>query len=465
MSKRSHSTVQMATSSSPFVVPSRIVSTIPSLPGLPLLGNMLEFRRDRLGLNDRAQKVGPIVRVSLAHIPVYVITDADLAHAVFVDLAADMKKSAGLKFMMPLLGDGLLTAEGDVHKRHRKLLAPAFAPKRLAAYGDVMVAEAAAQVARWRSGATIDVADEMMQMTLAIAGKTLFSADVRGDAATVAEGLEMAMHAQLANLTSPIQLGYEWPLPRHRKMRRAVAMLDEIVYRMIADWRKRGVDRGDVLSMLLLARDDDGTGFTDKQIRDEVMTLLLAGHETTANALTWTFYELGRNPVARVRIEQEIAEVLGDRAVTVDDLPKLPWTLATIEEAMRLHPPAYMTGRQALRDVELGGHQIPEGSTLMIYIRGIHRRGDYFPAPLAFKPERMLPDTKKARPRHHYLPFGAGPRVCIGSHFALLEAQLCLATIMQRAKLAPKTTHVVPEPLVTLRPRGGLPTKVGLVRA
>ena len=454
----------MAASSSPFVMPRRIVTSIPGLPGLPVLGNLLDFRRDRLGLQDRAQRLGPIARLSLGPIPVYVISDADLAHAVFVEHAAVMKKSAGLKFMMPLLGDGLLTAEGGVHKRHRKLLAPAFAPKRLAAYGDVMVGEAAAQVAHWRPNTVIDLAEEMMEMTLAIAGRTLFSANVRGDAKTVAEGLELAMRAQLANLTSPIQLGYEWPLPRHRRMRRAVAMLDEIVYRMIGNGRRLGTDRGDVLSMLLLSRDDDGTGLTDKQVRDEVMTLLLAGHETTANALTWTFYELGRNPGALDRLEQELAEVVGDRPVTVDDLPRMPWLLATIEEAMRLHPPAYMTGRQALADLELGGHQIPQGSTLMVYIRGIHRRREYFPSPLAFDPARMLPDAKKARPRHHYLPFGAGPRVCIGAHFALLEAQLCLATILQRAGLRPLATHVIPEPLVTLRPRGGLPTRVTRLR-
>ena len=454
----------MAASTSPFVLPKHVVASIPAVPGLPVVGNLLEFRRDRLGLQDRAQQLGPIARVNIGHIPVYVITDADLAHALLVEHAAVMKKSAGLKFMMPLLGDGLLTAEGDVHKRHRKLLAPAFAPKRLAAYGEVMVGETRTQLATWKRGETIDLAEHMMEMTLAIAGKTLFSADVRGDAKTVAVGIELAMRAQIANLTSPIQLGYEWPLPRHRRMRRAVAMLDEIVYRMIRDGRRLGTDRGDVMSMLLLARDEDGS-LSDKQVRDEVMTLLLAGHETTANALTWTWYELGRNPGVLARLEQAIAEVVGDRDVTVDDLPRLPWTLATIEEAMRIHPPVYMTGRQALHDVTIGGHDIPERSTLMVYIRGIHRRGDYYPSPLAFKPERMLPDAKKARPRHHYLPFGAGPRVCIGAHFALLEAQLCLATMVQRAKLRPLATHVVPEPLVTLRPRGGLPARVLDVRA
>lgn len=449
-----------------FARPSQIVATIPAVPGLPLLGNLLDFRKDRLALNDRAQRIGPIVRLALGPIPIYSINDADLAHQVLVEDADAVKKSAGLKFMEPLLGDGLLTAELDNHKRNRKLLAPVFAPKRTATYGTTMVEETLKQIATWQPNTQIDLAEEMMELTLAIAGKTLFGADVRGDARTVAIALEMGMKAQLANLTSPIRLGYEWPLPRHRKMRKAVAMLDEVVYRLIADGRRTGADRGDVMSMLLLARDEsDGTGFTDKQVRDEVMTLLLAGHETTANALTWTWYELGRNPGVLARVQQELAEVLGDRAITVDDLPKIPYTLATIEEAMRIHPPVYMTGRELRRDLEVGGHQVPQGSTLLIYIRGIHRRTDYYPSPLVFQPERMLPEAKKARPRHHYIPFGAGPRVCIGAHFALMEAQLCLATMVQRASLRPLATHVVPEPLVTLRPRGGLPTRVEAVKA
>ncbi len=450
----------MASTSSALVSPPQTAWSVPALPGLPVLGNLLEFRKDRLKLQDRAVQIGPIARLSLVHIPVYLITCADLAHKVLVDDAAAYKKSAGLQFLMPLLGEGLLTAEGATHKRHRKLLAPAFAPKRLAAYGDVMVAETRAQIARWKVGQKIDLSHEMMEMTLAIAGKTMFNADIRRDAKVVSEGLELGMRSMVANITSPVRLGYDWPLPRHLRMKRAVKMLDEVVYRLIAEGRRIGTDRGDVLSMLLLARDEDGTALTDKQVRDEVMTLLLAGHETTANALTWTWYELGRNPAALAKLEQELAHVIGTRPVTIDDLPALPWNLAIVEEAMRLHPPAYMTGREALRDVEVGGHQIPARSLLAVYIRAIHRRADYFPNPLAFQPERMLVETKKLRPRHHYLPFGAGPRVCIGSHFALLEAQLALATMVQHTKLRLLSAHVVPEPLVTLRPRGGMPALV-----
>jgi cytochrome P450 len=447
----------MATLTSAFPQP---VTTIPRVPGLPLVGNLFQFRKSRLALQDVAARVGPIARVQLAHLPIYVVTDADLAHEVLSVQAASFKKSLVLQFLRPMLGDGLLTAEGDTHKRHRKLLAPAFAPKRLAGYGEIMVEETRTQLARWQRGQRIDIAHEMMEMTLAIAGRTMFGADVRSDAPTVAKGLELAMRAQLANLRSPLQLGYEWPLPRHRQMRRAVKMLDDVVYRLIAEGRARGSDRGDVLSILLLARDEEG-GLSDQQVRDEVMTLLLAGHETTANALTWTWYELGRHPDVLAKLATEIDQ-LGDRAVTVDDLERLPWNLAVIEEAMRLHPPAYTTGRQTKQEVVLGGHRLPEHAIVAVYIRGIHRRPDYFPAPDAFLPERMLPDAKKARPRHWYMPFGAGPRVCIGAHFALLEAQLALATMVQRVRLRSLSDRVEPEPLITLRPRGGMPALVEL---
>jgi cytochrome P450 len=243
-------------------------------------------------------------------------------------------------------------------------------------------------------------------------------------------------------------------------MRRAVKILDEVVYRLIAEGRARGTDRGDVLSMLLLARDEeDGQGLTDQQVRDEVMTLLLAGHETTANALTWAWYELARNPDALARLTAEL-DAVGKRAVTADDLPALPWTLAVIEEAMRLHPPAYMMGRETTAPITIAGHRLPAGSIIVFNIRGIHRRSDYYPRPNAFEPQRMLPEAKKARPRHHYLPFGAGPRVCIGSHFALLEGQLALASMAQHASLRLVASHVEYEPMVTLRPRGGMPAIV-----
>jgi cytochrome P450 len=297
-------------------------------------------------------------------------------------------------------------------------------------------------------------------MTLAIAGRTMFGADVRGDAEQVARGLELGMHSQLASMRLPINIDYKWPLPRNLQMKKAVKLLDDVVYRLIREGRARGTDAGDVLSILLLARDEeDGTGLSDAQVRDEAMTLLLAGHETTANALTWGWYELARNPETWTKLTAEV-DALGKRAITYDDLPVLPYTLACVEEAMRMHPPAYLIGRQAENPIELGGHHLPKGSIVVVNIRGIHRRADYFPEPTAFRPERMLAEVKKARPRSWYLPFGGGPRVCIGAHFALLEGQLALATLVQNASITLVNREVAPEPLVTLRPRGGMPVIV-----
>jgi cytochrome P450 len=438
----------------------KLASPIPHVPGLPVLGNLLQFRADRLGLQAAAARQGPIARLQFAHIPVYVVTDADLAHEVFVTKADQFRKSRGLNFLEPLLGDGLLTAEGEPHRRHRRLLAPAFAPKRLNVYGSVMVEETQRQVERWHHGRRIDLSHEMMEMTLAIAGRTMFGADLRSDAKQVARALDLAMSSHSASLNSLIQLGYKWPLPRHLEMRRAVKLLDEVVYRLIREGRARGTDRGDVLSILLLARDEeDGSGLTDRQVRDEAMTLLLAGHETTANALTWAWYELLRNPEALARLQAEV-EALGSRAPTVEDLPKLAWTLAVLEEAMRMHPPAYMTGREAKQDITLAGHHFAKGSIILINILGIHRRADYFPAPHSFRPQRMLAEAKKARPRHHYLPFGGGPRVCIGAHFANIEGQLALATLARSTSFTLINRHVEADPMVTLRPRGGMPVIV-----
>ena len=436
----------------------RTNTSIPGVRGgLPLLGNLLQFRNDRLALQDAAARTGPVARVQLAHLPVYILTDAELGHQVLVEQAGSFVKSAGLAILKPLLGEGLVTAEGEPHRRHRKLLAPAFAPKRLAAYGTAMVEETLHTVTRWTDAQRIDLQAEMMAMTLAIAGRTMFSADVRRDAATVAHGLELGLQAHEESLQSPIRLGYEWPLPRHLKMRRSVKILDQVVYRLISEGRERGTDKGDILSILLLARDEDGSGLSDAQVRDEVMTLLLAGHETTANTLTWTWYELARNPGVLAALDSELA-TLGDRDVTIDDLPALPYTLAVIEEAMRLHPPVYLIGREATHDLTIGDHAFAKGTIVAVNIRGIHRRVDYYTDPDAFRPERMLPEVKKQRPRMRYLPFGAGPRVCIGSHFALLEAQLALATMARHARLRLATTAPVAyDPQVPLRPKGGMP--------
>lgn len=446
--------------------PSFVPPGIPELPGNPLLGSLSAFRDDLIGVLQAASALGPVSRFRLLHIPMHVVTDLAIATELLNEKRLSFKKTRELSvYLQPVTGNGLLAAEGNIHQRHRKLLAPAFAPKRVADYGDLMVEETIRQLARWTPNKHVDITDEMTMLTLTIVGRALFGRGMRQEAEQIADAFTLAMRAMMQRITSLVQAPYSFPLPSHKRMRQAVATLDDVVQRIITHRRAEGGDHGDVLSMLLLARDEgDGTGLTDKEVRDEVITLL-AGHEATASALTWTWYELGRNPEVVEKLRAEVDAVLGERAVTVADLPKLPYTLSVIEESLRLHPPVYALAREAIDDIELGGHRFGARSTIFINTYGIHRNPTFYPDPLAFKPEHMTPEAKKARPRYAFLPFGDGPRVCIGAHFALLELQLALATMIQRSTVQVEPGERKTDPLMTLRLRGGLPAVVGPRRA
>lgn len=444
-------------------------ATAPELPGGRLMGHLADFRADRLGLQRRLAAFAPVARFRVGPFVVHAVSGAKAIQEVLVDEAESFVKSRGLSVEgRPLLGDGLLTSAGAAHARARKLLAPAFTPKRLATYGAAMASEAARTVGGWRDGQRLDLGREMMRLTLGIVGKTLFGVDMRADAEVVERALTDALESIIEGVSSLVQVPYAVPIARHRKMRAAVAALDAIVLRVLAE-RRRAVaerggddDRGDVLSTLLAARDEAGLPMSDAQLRDEIMTLMIAGHETTANALTWTLHALAREPARWDAAAAEVDAVLGARAPTFDDLPAMPGVLAALEEGMRLWPPAYTIGRQATRDVTIGGHRIGAGGFVMVNVYGLHRDPVAFPEPDRFLPERMLPAAKKARARGAYLPFGAGPRVCIGNHFALVEGQLALATVLQgaRLELAEPRVEPRPEPLVTLRPAGGVPIVV-----
>ncbi len=435
----------------------------PSLSGAPLVGNLFEFRKDRLALQLRLlRECGDLGLLHIGPIPVYAVSSAELAHQILVEHADAFVKSRGLgKIARPLLGDGLLTSEHELHRRQRRLIAPAFSHRRIASYAATMAALTERAQERLDDGAVVDVAQEMMRLTLAIVGKTLFDAEVASDADEVGAAITAANHyvsEAVTRLPSPLWL----PTRRNRSARRAIATIDRIIYRLIAARRAAAVDVGDVLSTLVLARDEEtGEAMPDRQIRDEAVTLFLAGHETTANALAWSFHLLGRRPDVAARLADESRAVLGGRAPTMDDLGRLPTALMVLKEAMRLYPPAYMIGRQAERAVPLGAVTLRPGDTVFVNIYAMHRRADCFDAPAEFRPERFAPEREKLLPRGAYMPFGGGPRICIGNHFALMEGQLILAALAQRLRFAPVDDRaVVPEPLVTLRPKGGLPMRV-----
>jgi cytochrome P450 len=440
-------------------------SGVPRVKGSLIFGNLFDFQRDRIGLQHRvARDVGDMAELRIGFIPVLMASSPALGHEMLVEKNDAFIKSAGLSvFAKPLLGDGLLTSEHGEHKKQRKMMAPLFAHKRIASYAGVM-AERAEKMAHElaKKNRDVDVVDAMMRVTLEIVGKTLFDAELGGDADEIGDALTDAMTQMMHAMVRLIPLPPSVPTPGNLRMRDAVRRLDDVVYRLIRDRRASGVDRGDLLGMLLATKhEDDQSPLTDLEIRDQSMTLMLAGHETTANALSWTIYHLAKNPEARARVEQEIDAAVGMRRVTTDDLKNLPLTLQAIKEAMRLHPPAYVIGRQATRDVTLGGVKVPEGRVVLLNIAGIHRRADIFENPNAFDLDRLSVEREKKLPQLAYMPFGAGPRVCIGNHFALMESHVMLATVMQHVRIDLTSAREIDgEPLVTLRPKGGVQARV-----
>lgn len=443
-------------------VETKQVKPIPRDRGTPLLGYLDDFKHDRIGLLLRIAKEHPeIVDMPMGIVRHFVtVTSPALAAEILVTKQLSFVKSPGLGlFLKPVLGNGLLTSETPLHERQRKLLAPAFAAKRVAAYATTMAAQAQAFVERVGDGDRLDVADAMMRLTFGIVAKALFDTDVSGeDATNVGDAVSISMEVAMSQLSSLVPIPPMIPTPTNLRYRAAVKRLDQVVFRIIDEHRRSGHDRGDVLSMLLEAKDEQGNAMSDQQIRDEAMGLFLAGHETTANALSWTFYLLAQHPEVRERMEREL-DALG-RAPDYDDLKALPYTLAVFKEAMRLYPPAYVLGRRPAHEVTIGDHRVTPTSIVMVNTIGIHRRADLWPDPHRFDPERFLGDREKQLPRCAYMPFGAGARICIGNHFALMEGHVLLATIARRLRFQLTTDEPVElEPLVTLRPKGGIPMR------
>jgi cytochrome P450 len=386
------------------------------------------------------------------------VKNPDLVKEILVTRQHDFSKSRGLEWAKLFLGEGLLTSEGEFHTRQRRLAQPAFHRQRIGAYAEDMVRRTVDARDRWSAGQVLDVDGEMMRLTLAVVSSTLFGTDVAASADEVREDLA-AIIALFPRFSLPLfGLIQKLPIPSNVRFDRAVARLDALVYGIIAQRQRDPGDRGDLLSMLLLARDEEGGGgMSERQLRDEVITLLLAGHETTANALTWTWYLLSQNEEADARWREELRRELGDRAPTAEDLPALRYTEMVLAESMRLFPPAWGMGRRALRDLTLGGFTIRRGSVLALSPYIVHRDARLWPDPLRFDPERFTAEAKAERPRFAYFPFGAGARSCIGEPFAWMEGVLLLATIGQRWRLRLLPGHPVePKALMTLRPRYGM---------
>ncbi len=446
----------MATATAP--QPSR---SPPGPPGTLIGGHLPAFRRARLDfLTQCARTYGDFVSIRLGPKRILLVYDPDAIEFVLVTGSRHFRKHFALRLNPLVLGNGLLTSEGDFWLRQRRLVQPAFARPRLAGYGTVMVEHTERLLASWRDGDARDVLDEMMALTLGIAAKTLFDADASDQADTVAEALRVMQAHFLARFNSLVPLPQWIPTPGNLRARRAVRRLDELLYRIIRERRASGADQGDLLSMLLHARDEaDRTGMTDKQLRDEAMTLFLAGHETTALTLAWAWALLAENPAAAARLHEEVDAVLGDRPPRVDDLPRLRYAESVVHEALRLYPPAYVIGREALSPCTVGGYPVPAGHTILMPTWVVHRDPRWFDDPDAFRPERWTEEFSRRMPKYAYFPFGGGPRLCIGNTFAVMEAVLVLAAIARhwRFTLVPGQA-VVPWPTFTLRPQHGIKT-------
>jgi cytochrome P450 len=364
-------------------------------------------------------------------------------------------------FFQRLVGNGLLTSQGEEWKRQRRLSSPAFHRERIASYAGVMVEYTNRLAAKWQEAETRDIHRDMMRLTLEIVVSCLFSADVSNDVDEVGATLKELVKPFASQATLAWILNNRLPTPYHFRFHALAKKIDNVVYRIIAERRASGKDEGDLLSMLLAARDEDGSQMSDRQLRDEVMTLFLAGHETTALTLAWSWYLLGKNPETERKFHAELDEVLGDREPTMADLPRLKYTEQIAKECMRLYPPAYGLGREAIDDCEIGGYRVPAGTQVFMFQWKTQRDPRFYDRPDDFIPERWNSEFTAQLPKYAYFPFGGGPRACIGASFAMMEIILVLATIGKRFRLGLVPDHPVTIfPAMSLRPRQGIKVAV-----
>jgi len=423
--------------------------SIPRPPGpksLSPLGIAAPFRSDPLAfVTGMAREYGDFVALpGVLYRPIFLLHDPGLIHQVLVRQADRFIKPPMLnRVLMSTFGNGIFFSEGDFWRRQRRLAQPAFQHQRIGAYADRMVTQTQQMLTTWRAGEQRNIDEAMRALTLQIVVDAVSDADVSAETARVRQAMADAGAALAEQTFNPLKAMLpDWlPLPFLRRKRQATAVLDEIVYRMIAERRQSGRDTGDLISMFLLTEDEEtGERMSDRQVRDEVATLFIAGHETTALALSWAWVLLARHPEVEARLQAEVDRVLGERSPSLADLPNLAYTEMITKEVLRLYPPAWMIVRQANGDVELGGYRVHKGEMVMIAPYVVQRDPRYYDEPESFRPERFAPDAsgqslEKRLPSFAYFPFGGGPRICIGNGFAMLEATLVLASVAQRFRL------------------------------
>jgi cytochrome P450 len=427
-----------------------------------LLGSLPEFARDIHGFfTSCVRDYGDVVHFRLKRNEVFLLQRSEDIEAVLLTQRANfIKHTFFWKHVTALFGSGLLTSEGEFWLRQRRLAAPAFHPERIAAYGSVMASYADRLVTSWRDGELRDIHRDMMRVTMEIVAKTLFDVDVEEEVEEVERAFDRVIREIAKRFRRPVRIPDAVPTPGNLRYRRGVALLDRLVERVLAERRARPGDRGDLLSMLMAARDDEGRPMSNWQLRDELVTLFLAGHETTAIALSWTLFLLARHPEAESRLAAEVTGTVGGRLPSASDLPRLPFTEAVVKESLRLYPPAHVIGREALADCEIGGWPVPARATVYFSPWVLHRDSRWFSDPESFRPQRWLDGSAARVPKFAFIPFGGGPRVCIGERFAMMEAVLLLATILRRVRLEMAGPDPTPFASITLRPEGGVPMRV-----
>lgn len=437
---------------------------IPCLPGWPVVGNIFALRYQRLDLLSQiSQRYGEIGAFHFGPRLVPLLNSPELVRGALVEQYSNFEKTATVRALgRPVIGNGIFLSEGERHRRHRRVIAPLFQPRKLLSYTQLMLDCVFRLQAGWRDGEIIDLGAEMTRLTLWIISALLFGADVSGEESELGEALTVIFAHFAGMVTNPLHLPLAWPTPAHRRVRRALERVNATIARLLEQRRASGEPGADMLSHLLYARDEESAFLLDESaLRDEALSLFVAGHETTANALTWCWYLLTQHPDVYAHMQAEGDSVLQGRSPTSSDLPNLPYTLHVFQETLRLYPPVYAFTRQTVAPVQLGGYLIPQGTSVVISPYTLQRRASLFPDPLRFDPQRFDPRNRLAGERYAYLPFSAGPRICLGMNLALLESQLILTALTQHLTFEfVGPAPLLPQPLLTLRPGNAVLMKV-----